>query len=310
MDLSTRYLGLSLPHPIVAGASPLSQDLDMVLRLEDAGAAAIVMQSLFEEDVVKYGLRPDEYLEQLLRLKRRVRVPVIASLNGTSSEGWLYYARLIERAGADAIELNFYHVAADPEEDGASVERRVMDIVAVLKESVAVPLAVKLSPFYSSLPHLASRLDQIGADGLVLFNRFYQPDIDPEHVEASPVLHLSDSSELLLRLRWIAILSGRIEASLAASGGVREAIDAVKAVLAGADCVQVVSALLKYGPRRLTAIRDGFARWAETHGYDSVRAMRGLANLAHCARPEAIERGNYLHILRSWEATAQSAAGH
>jgi dihydroorotate dehydrogenase (fumarate) len=310
MDLSTRYLGFTLPHPIIAGASPLSEDLDMVLRLEDAGAAAIVMHSLFEEDVIKYGLRPDEYLEHLLRVKRRVHVPVIASLNGTSAEGWLYYARLIERAGADAIELNFYHIAADADEDGPSVERRVIDIVAVLKESIALPLAVKLSPFYSSLPHLASRLDQIGADGLVLFNRFYQPDIDPEHVEAAPVLRLSDSSELLLRLRWIAILSGRIEASLAASGGVHEPIDAVKAVLAGADCVQVVSALLKYGPGRLTEIRHGLARWADDHGYDAVRKMRGLANLARCSRPDAFERGNYVRMLRSWQPTVESIVGH
>jgi len=309
MDLSTRYLGLTLAHPIVAGASPLSEDLDMVSRLEDAGAAAIVMHSLFEEDVVKYGLRPDDYLEHLLRVKRRVGVPVIASLNGTSAEGWLYYARLIERAGADAIELNFYHIAADADEDSASVEHRVIDIVAVLKESIALPLAVKLSPFYSSLPHLASHLDQIGANGLVLFNRFYQPDIDPENVEAAPVLRLSDSSELLLRLRWIAILSGRIDASLAASGGVHEPIDAVKAVLAGADCVQIVSALLKHGPKRITEIRDGLARWADDHGYDSLRKMRGIANLARCARPEAFERGNYVRMLRSWQATARSIAG-
>src|SRR5919204_3040757 len=310
MDLSTRYLGLTLAHPILAGASPLSEDLDMVLQLEDAGAAAIVMHSLFEEDVIKYGVRPDEYLEQLLRIKRRVRIPVIASLNGTSAEGWLYYARLIEHAGADAIELNFYHIAADADEDGTSVEHRVVDIVAVLKESIALPLAVKLSPFYSSLPHLASRLDQIGADGLVLFNRFYQPDIDPEHIEAAPVLRLSESSELLLRLRWIAILSGRIDASLAASGGVHEPVDAVKAVLAGADCVQLVSTLLKNGPRRLTEIRDGLARWADEHGYESIRKMRGIANLAHCSRPEAFERGNYIRMLRSWQPTAKSIVSH
>jgi len=308
MDLSTRYLGLTLAHPIVAGASPLSEDLDAVARLEDAGAAAIVLQSLFEEDVAARAFRADHYLEHVLRVKQRVAIPVIASLNGTSAEGWLYYARVIERAGADAIELNFYHVAADADEDGRSVEHRVIDIVAVLKESIAIPLAVKLSPFYSSLPHLVSQLDAIGANGIVLFNRFYQPDIDPEAIEAAPVLRLSDSSELLLRLRWIAILSGRIDASLAASGGVHQPIDAVKAVLAGADCVQVVSALLAHGPGRLTEIRDGLARWIDRHGYQSVRGMRGLGNLAHCGRPDVFERANYVSMLRSWQGAGTIAA--
>jgi dihydroorotate dehydrogenase (fumarate) len=304
MDLTTRYLGLILAHPLIPGASPLANDLDVVLRLEDAGAPAIVMPSLFEEDIVRYGERPDRYLEQLLRIKRRVRVPVIASLNGTSADRWLKYARLIERGGADALELNFYHVATDPLESGLGVERRVLDVVAVLKESIRIPLAVKLSPFYSSIPNLAVHLDRIGADGLVLFNRFYQPDIDPERLEPSLQLELSDSSELRLRLRWIAILSGRVKASLALTGGVHEPIDAVKAVMAGADCVQIVSALLKHGPSYLTLLRDGFAQWADAHGYESVRDMRGCMNLSQSASPQTFERGNYIRMLQSeaWPA--------
>jgi dihydroorotate dehydrogenase (fumarate) len=228
-----------------------------------------------------------------------VRVPVIASLNGTTAGGWLQYASLIQRGGADALELNFYHVATDLLEDAASVERRVVDIVAVLKESIAIPLAVKLSPFYSSLPHLANQLDRIGADCLVLFNRFYQPDIDPERRAAVPQLHYSDSSELLLRLRWIAILSGRIRPSLAVTGGVHTPLDAVKALMAGAHAVQLVSALMQGGPRRLTAVRDGVARWGAEHGIRSVTELRGSASLARCDDPDAFERGNYVDVLRT-----------
>ena len=305
MDLTTRYLGLVLPHPFIPGASPLANDLDMVLRLEDAGAPAIVMPSLFEEDIVRYDERPDSYLEQLLRIKRRVSVPVIASLNGTRPDRWLRYATLVERGGADALELNFYHVATDLSETGSAVERRVVDIVAVLKESIGIPLAVKLSPFYSSIPNLAAHLDGIGADGLVLFNRFYQPDIDAEHLETSLQLELSDSSELRLRLRWIAILSGRVKASLAITGGVHEPIDAVKAIMAGADCVQLVSALLRHGPGHLKRVRDEFERWGDAHGYDSLGEMRGCMNLTRSASPETFERGNYIRMLQSgeWPAT-------
>lgn len=309
MDLTTRYLGLTLAHPFMSGASPLAGDLDMVLRLEDAGAAAIVLPSLFEEDVVTDHLAPDRYLEHLRRLKHRVRVPVIASLNGTAPEGWLQYARFIERAGADALELNFYHVAADPKEAAAAVERRVIDIVAVLKESITIPLAVKLSPFYSSLPHLAAQLDRIGADGLVLFNRFYEPDIDPERREPVLRLELSDSSELSLRLRWLAILSSTVKASLAVTGGVHEPLDAVKAVMAGADGVQMVSALLRHGPGRLTLVRREFERWADAHGYGSVREMRGCMNISRCPQPEHFERGNYVRALQSGRWPEASATG-
>jgi len=299
MDLTTRYLGLTLASPFIVGASPLDENLDVVERLERAGAAALVMHSLFEEDIVRYGGAPDLYLERLLRIKRRVAIPVIASLNGTTAEGWLRYAQMLERAGADALELNFYHVAADPAESGASVERRVVDIVAVLKESISIPLAVKLSPFYSSLPHLAAQLDRIGADALVLFNRFYQPDIDPERRGPALTLRYSDSSELLLRLRWLAILFSRTRGSLAATGGVHTPVDAVKAIMAGADAIQIVSAILIDGPTALTRIRDGFAAWADEHEYDSVLEMRGTASVARCTNADTYERGNYLELLRS-----------
>jgi dihydroorotate dehydrogenase (fumarate) len=309
MELATRYLGLDLAHPFMAGASPLD-DPDRVLRLEDAGSSAIVMHSLFEEEIAAQALVTDQYLVQLLRIKRRVHVPVIASLNGTTAAGWLRYATLLERGGADALELNFYHVATDLLEDAASVECRIVDIVAVLKESIGIPLAVKLSPFYSALPHLAAQLDRIGADGLVLFNRFYQPDIDPVRREAIPSLRYSDSSELLLRLRFIAILAGRVRASLALSGGVHEPIDAVKAVMAGADGVQLVSALMKGGPRVLTTIRDKFAQWGDDHGFASVHEMRGCASLARGSQPGAIERANYIDVLRAAGSVRLAWSGH
>jgi len=307
MDLTTRYLGLSLSHPFIVGASPLTEDLGIVCRLEDAGAAAIVMHSLFEEDIVAHGLEPAEYLEQLLRIKRRVSIPVIASLNGTNAEGWLHYARLIQAAGADALELNFYHVATDRFEDAASVEHRLVDIVAVLKESIAIPLAVKLSPFYSALPHLAAQVDRMGAEGLVLFNRFYQPDIIPSSRQAVLRIELSDSSELLLRLRWTAILCRQVTCSLATSGGVREPIDAVKAVMAGADAVQLVSALLHEGPTCLTRLRREFEQWGDAHGYGKISELRGQMSLAE---QRDGERSHYRRVLQSWHFPGSSIIGH
>ena len=307
MKLTTRYLGLELAHPFMPGASPLSDTMDSVRRLEDAGASAIVMRSLFEEQILQerfgtsgFAFGPDRYLEQLRRIKARVAVPVIASINGTTTEGWLKYARLLQRAEADALELNFYHLATDPTEDAATVESRLLDIVAVLKESIAIPLAVKLSPFYSSLPNLARRLDCIGAQGIVLFNRFYQADIDPAELDTLPLLHLSNSDELLLRLRWLAILSASYRGSLAVTGGVHQPIDAVKAVMVGADAVQMVSALLQNGPEYLKVVRDGFERWGDEHGYESVDQLRDSMSLAHSSHPRAAERKNYLDILQSW----------
>lgn len=308
MKLTTRYLGLELAHPFMPGASPLADTLDSVRELEDAGASAIVMRSLFEEQILqdRYGasgfaVGPDRYLEQLRRIKARVSVPVIASINGTTTEGWLKYARLLQRANADAIELNFYHLATDPAENAASVEGRLLDIVAVLKESVAIPLAVKLSPFYSSLPNLAARLETIGAQGLVLFNRFYQADINPDELDTVTSLHLSTSDELVLRLRWLAILSSSFRGSLAVTGGVHHPIDAIKAVMTGADAVQMVSALLEHGPRHLSLVRDGFERWCDSRGYESIDQVRDRMSLMHESHPHTAERRNYLRILQSWK---------
>jgi dihydroorotate dehydrogenase (fumarate) len=308
MKLTTTYLGLELAHPFMPGASPLADSLDSVRALEDAGASAIVMRSLFEEQILRprhaasaFMFGPDRYLEQVRRIKAAVSIPVIASINGTTTEGWLKYARLLQRAGADAIELNFYHLATDPSEDASSVESRLLDIVAVLKESITIPLAVKLSPFYSSLPNLASRLDRIGAQGLVLFNRFYQADIDPDELHTDPVLHLSTTEELLLRLRWLAIVSRSYRGSLAVTGGVHHPIDAVKAIMAGADAVQMVSALLQNGVQHLSVVRHGFERWCESRGYESIDQIRDSVSLAHATDPHAAERKNYLQILQSWK---------
>lgn len=328
MDLSTTYLGLQLPHPIMPGASPLVDDLDMVKRLEDAGAAAIVMHSLFEEQIAcerarttydfdtraesfaeatsyfpcrdHFALGPDQYLEQIRRIKDSVSVPVIGSLNGTTPAGWLDYARLIEEAGADALELNLYIIAADLTETGEVVERRAAEIVHTVKAAITIPVAVKLSPFFCSLGHFAHQLDELGVDGLVLFNRFYQPDIDVDNLEVVPKLHLSDSSELLLRLRWTAILSGQVRASLAVTGGVHTAIDVIKAAMTGAHAIQMVSALLQRGPEYLNTVREEILQWMEVHEYQSLRQMQGSMNLSRCPDPTAFERANYMRVLQSW----------
>jgi dihydroorotate dehydrogenase (fumarate) len=327
MNLATTYLGFALPHPLMPGASPLVDDLDMVRRLEDAGAAAIVMHSLFEEQIVAeehaadlvdthsesfgeatsylpgtppFALGPDRYLEQLRRIREAVAVPVIASLNGVTASGWLEYARLLEQAGAHALESNVCHVATDPAETAAAVESRVLDVLRAVRAAVRLPLAVKLSPFYSAFAHLAQLLDQLGADGLVLFNRFYQPDIDPDALEVVPALRLSDSTELLLRLRWLAILHGRVRPALAASGGVHTGLDALKAVMSGAHAVQLVSALLRHGPEHLALVRADLARWLEEHEYDSLAQAQGSMSLLRCPDPAAFERANYLHVLQSW----------
>jgi dihydroorotate dehydrogenase (fumarate) len=329
MDLSTKYLGLDLASPLMPGASPLVDDLGMVRRLEDAGASAIVMHSLFEEQILSeerearlleshqeshaeavsylpdpgiFTLGPDEYLEQVQRIRRAVAVPVIASLNGTTPSSWIEYARLIEQAGAHALELNVYELATDPLEEGEEVERRALETAEAVKGSVSIPVAVKLSPFFSSFANLAARLDKAGADGLVIFNRFYQPDIDMEALDVLPTVRLSDSGELLLRLRWLAILSGRVRASLAVTGGVHTAEDAVKAVMAGAHAVQMVSALLKRGPEHLRRVRDEMAQWMEEHAYESLAQMRGSMSLVRSGNPAALERANYMRVLQSWRA--------
>jgi dihydroorotate dehydrogenase (fumarate) len=328
MDLSTTYLGFKLSNPLMPGASPLVDDLDNVKRLEDAGAAAIVMHSLFEEQITheqlghlhavemhedsfaealsyfpraeEYRLGPEKYLEQIRKIKAMVKVPVIASLNGTSPAGWLDYAKLIEQAGADALELNVYYLATQAWETSESVERRTLEAVRVVKGAVKIPVAVKLSPFYSALANLAKQLDEAGADALVLFNRFYQPDIDVEELEVVPSLQLSDSSELLLRLRWLAILSGHVKGSLACSGGVHSPLDAIKAVMAGAHAVQLVSALLKREPAYLQTVRTGMERWMEEHEYSSLSQMHASMSHQKSPNPQALERANYMRILQGW----------
>lgn len=329
MDLRTSYLGLELAHPLMPGASPLVDDLDTVRRLEDAGASAIVMHSLFEEQLTgemlathaaidgqsdsfaealsflpspaDFRLGPEEYLEQIRKVKAAVKVPVIASLNGTTLGGWLAYARMMEEAGADALELNVYQLATDPEETSQSIERRTLAMVRAVAGAVMIPVAVKLSPFYTSIASFATQVEEAGADGLVLFNRFYQPDLDIEELEVKTGLRLSDSSELLLRLRWLAILSGKVKASLAVTGGVHSAVDVVKAIMCGADTVQVVSALLRHGPYYLKFILDDLTRWLEEHEIDSLDEIRGNMSLERCPDPRQFERTNYMKVLSSWK---------
>jgi dihydroorotate dehydrogenase (fumarate) len=328
MDLSTSYLGLKLANPFMPGASPLVDDVDTVKRLEDAGAAAIVMHSLFEEQIVReqlstflhterhgesfaeamtyfpspdrFALGPEEYLEHIGRVKAAVRVPVIASLNGTTLGGWLDYAKAMQQAGADALELNVYSLHSDPEEGGPAIEDRTIEMLKAVKAAVRIPVAIKLSPYYTSMASFAKRLDAAGADGMVLFNRFYQPDIDAEALQAVRALHLSNSSELPLRLRWIAILSGRVKASLAVTGGVHTALDAIKAVMTGAHAIQVVSALLQRGPHYLATLREKMVAWMEEHEYTSLAQMQGSMNLLMCPDPTVYERANYMLILQSW----------
>lgn len=329
MNLATTYLGLPLRNPLIVGASPFSDDAKAARQLEDAGAAAIVMRSLFEEQIDleqraltrdleamsesfaeassffpelgEYQLTPDRYLRQIELLKTQLEIPVIASLNGRRPGGWLEYARKFESAGADAIELNLYQLVTDPAVSSDEVEDDLLDTVRSVVTAVRVPVAVKLSPFHTSLPHFAQALHQAGAAGLVLFNRLYQPDIDVEALEAQPILRLSDPSELLLRLRWLALLSPNHLGSLAASGGAHTGTDVAKAILAGAHAVQLVSVLLKHGAGMLKTILHDFESWMREHSYTHVGEFRGAMNLRRCPDPAALERANYQRILQSWK---------
>jgi dihydroorotate dehydrogenase (fumarate) len=329
MDLSTNYLGIRLPHPLVPGASPLSDDLDTVKQLEDAGAAAIVLRSLFEEQITReqeathnhwdshddafaeavtffpspdsFVLGPDEYLNHVQRVKQTARIPVIGSLNGMTPGGWLSYARLIEQAGADALELNVYHASTDFETSGSEVERQTIEMVREVKHGLKIPVAVKLSPFFTAFSHFAHQLDGAGADGLVLFNRYYDPDIDVRELNVLRTLQLSDSSELPLRLRGIAALAGRVKASLAVTGGVHTALDVVKSTMAGAHITQMVSALLQNGPGHLRKVRADLEAWMEDNEWSSLNEMRGNMSQERIPNPKIYERANYMLMLQSWE---------
>jgi dihydroorotate dehydrogenase (fumarate) len=328
MDLSTTYLGFKLANPLMAGASPMADDLDMVRRLEDAGSSAIVMYSLFEEQIVteeiatsryvespaesfaeavtyfpaaaKLAMGVDDYLEQIRHIKQAVKIPVVGSLNGVTPGGWLDHAKEIEQAGADAIELNTYRLATNPDESGEVVESRTVEMLKRVASAVKIPIAVKLSPFYSSLANFVQKLKLAGADGVVLFNRFYQPDIDTETMTVDRTATFSSSSELLLRLHWLAILSGRLDLSLAATGGVHIGLDVIKTIMSGADAVQMVSALLINGPDYLRTVKNDFERWMEQHEYNSLAELKGTMAVQKNTDPNAFERINYVEILKGW----------
>ena len=329
MKLDVTYLGLKLKSPLMTGASPLTDHLDYSKKLEDAGAAAIVLRSLFEEQIqmeerafhyhveshshsfaesasgffpsfTDFAFDCDHYLEHVRKTKEAVNVPVIASLNGITAGGWESYSRRIEEAGADALELNFYDLPADPTHSCADVEARYIEILKDIRKLVKIPLSVKLSPFFSSLPHFARQLAEAGANGLVLFNRLYQPDIDIEKLEARPYLHFSDSNELALRLRWLAILEPHNHGSLAAAGGVHTSVDVIKALMAGATTVQMVSALMKNGPSLITQVESELRKWLLEHEYESLEQLRGSMSLRHCPDPSAFGRSNYMKTLHGW----------
>jgi len=328
VDLSTKYMGLNLKNPIVPSASPLSHKIETIKAMEDAGAAAVVLYSLFEEQMrfeadefdhyLEYGTnrfaesltyfpevpgyRPgqSDYLEHIHKAKAAVAIPIIASLNSTTPHGWTEYAKEIEQAGADALELNVYYVAAEAKQSGAEVEQIYLDVLKSVKQSLSIPVAMKLSPFFSSMGHMARQLDTLGADGLVLFNRFYQPDLDIARLEVMPNLTLSTSADLRLPLRWVAILYGRVKASLALTSGVHTPGDVIKAIMAGADVANVASVLLQNGVGRIGDLVNGVAAWMESHDYESVADMKGSLSQQAVSDPAAFERANYIKTLHAW----------
>jgi len=329
-DLSTTYLGLKLKNPIVPSSSPMMQKLDYIKRMEDAGASAVVLHSLFEEQIIResdmldhaldqgahsfaealtyfpdlgnYNLGPEGYLEHIAQVKAAVKIPVIASLNGVSTGGWIGFAKKIEQAGADALELNTYFIAADAEQTSAEVEQMYLDLLRDIKSRVRIPVAVKLSPYFTSFANFVQRLDAGGANALVMFNRFYQPDFDLENLEVTPNVVLSSSYELRLRLRWVAILYKRIKSDLAITGGIHTGDDVIKAMMAGANVAMTTSALLEHGVGRIRQMLDEMTRWMDEHEYTSVQQMRGSMSQQSVAYPLAFERANYMKVLRSYDS--------
>ena len=331
-DLTTTYLGLKLKNPLVPSASPLMRKVDNIKRMQDAGAAAVVLHSLFEEeirhasqqldyylfygvdsfveaagyfpDLEKYNRGPDGYLEHLSKVKAAVSIPVIGSLNGVSAGSWVEYAKKIEDAGADALELNVYYLAVDPAQTGSDVEQMYLDVLREVKASLHIPVAVKLGYYFTAFANMAQRLAQAGADGLVLFNRFYQPDFDLENLDVLSNLDLSNPYEVRLRLRWIALLYGRVQADLAVTGGVHTAEDVLKAMMAGANVAMMTSALLERGPDHVRTVLANLERWMEEHEYESIQQMRGSMSQKSVAQPAAFERANYIRVLHSYEPRA------
>jgi len=331
MDLTTRYLGLALKNPLVAGAGPLNGELDNLRRLEDAGAGAVVLPSIFEEQIeneqeaverlsvtgtdsyaealtyfpasASYRIGPERYLKVIDRAAKAVAIPVVASLNGMSEHGWVNYARHIQEAGASALELNIYFIPADLRLTGREVEQRYLDIMTAVKKAVTIPVAVKLGPYFSSVGHTATELDRAGADGLVLFNRFYQPDIDLSRLMMAPNLELSSPHEIRLPLLWIGLLSGRIKASLAASSGVESADEVVKYLLAGADVVMTTSSLLRHGVEHMGVLLDGLRAWLAARDLETLDQLRGRMSQRNVVDPTAFERANYIKILQGYKAS-------
>lgn len=329
MDLTTTYMGLQLKNPIVPSASPLSRDLDTIKRMEDAGASAIVMYSIFEEQIVheqkeldhflmqgtesyqealsyfpeaeEYNLGPDEYLEHISAAKKATQIPIIGSLNGVSAGGWMEYGKKIEDAGADGLELNVYYIPTDASHDATAIENIYLEDLKRIKDSISIPVAMKLSPYFSSMANMAKKLDEAGADALVLFNRFYQPDFDLEELEVVPEVNLSTSAESRLPLRWIAILYGHIKAGMAATSGVHTHLDALKMLMAGADVAMVCSVLLEKGPAHIRTLLNDLQHWMEEKEYESVTQMKGSMSQRAVAEPAAFERANYMKALNSWK---------
>ena len=329
MNLSTKYMGLNLKNPIVPSASPLSQDVDTVKAMEDAGAAAVVVYSLFEEQIVhesgeldhylsnhtdsyaealsyfpepeKFHLGPYQYLDHIAKLKKSVDIPIIGSINGVSNGGWIKYAQNIEQAGADALELNVYYIPTNPNIPGSEIEKMYIDTLKAVKSKVKIPVAIKLSPFFSSMSNMAKKLDEAGADALVMFNRFYQPDFDLEKLEVAPNLMLSTNWEMRLPLRWIAILYGNVKASMAATSGIHSHLDAIKIIMAGGDVAMMCSELLLNGVNRIGQVVEGMKLWMEENEYDSIEMMKGSMSQKSTAEPAAFERANYMKLLQSYK---------